>query len=93
MNPIQFIPDLFITNRFSYEEQMIITEITEKFEDCRFFLKICSALKLIDVGPLSAEVYDSLGEFEKANLMQMQKNYYDEIFDIYFGTIDVNLID
>ena len=90
MNPIQFIPELFMTDKFTHQEKISITEIKEKFEDCRFFLKICSVLKLIDVGTLSLKVHASLGEIEKESVMKIQKNYYDEVFDIYFRNIEVS---
>ena len=49
MNPLIFIPKKFLSSRLTKEELQSVSEVLEKYDDCIFFLRVASRLKLIDM--------------------------------------------
>lgn len=92
MNPLIFTPADYILKRFTQEERDALDEINLKYEDLRYFFHKISALKILNANALLLKVIEVLGEDEIKSLNIVQKDYYNEIHQIYFAALGVIIL-
>jgi len=92
MNPLQLTPSDYIMNRFSEEEREALNEINLKYDDLRYFFQKSTSLKLLDIISSLSRVLEVLNEDEVKLINNLQKDYYNEVHAIYFGTLQVILV-
>ena len=90
MNPLQLTPSDYIINRFTPEEREALNDINLKYDDLRYFFQKSTALKLLDIINSLSRVLEVLNEGEVKLINSLQKDYYNEIHAIYFGTLQQN---
>jgi hypothetical protein len=92
MNPLIFTPADYIVKRFTADERERLDEINLKFEDLRYFFHKMTALKILNANSLLIKVIEVLSEDEIKSLNLVQKDYYNDIHQIYFAALGVRLV-
>lgn len=91
MNPLPFISKKFLSARLNKEETEDLREALEKYDDCIFFLRIATRLKLLDVNQSLKAADSYLTEEERQLQHDVQGERFDELQNIYFESYEVNL--
>lgn len=76
--------------RLSKEEVEFIGGALEKYDDCMFFLRVASRLKLIDMDSILKNIRTYLSPTEQHTINTLQKLHFDEIHKIFYGTLNVS---
>ena len=90
MNPLIFIPKKFLSSRLTKEELQSVSEVLEKYDDCIFFLRVASRLKLIDMDQQLNNIKNYLTPEEKKVAESFRKPHFDEIQEVFHGTLAVS---
>ena len=90
MNPLPFISKKFLSARLNSQEVGDLREVIEKYEDCIFFLRIATRLRLADIDHSLEAAGSYLTENERSLQKEVQKSQFDELQNIYFESYAVS---